>query len=226
MADKPSLFEELRTQYEASRQITHDAPDVEDFQHIDGRLRNAFRWLERAVAYLDQLKPPVAHRYDLGHGLIFDALRFGRGFVGQHTGHIVGYTVVDEINIYYEIDGAAPLTVEIDPVAITLAEQSLDDVGMKYSCRRIEDHGGAVRKCVVTVPPAIPASVCFRADYQTGLVNVALVNADRFDRVALEFHSTAIDESVLDDLLRFMLGRDTAFLRRAPLAGIHGRAGG
>jgi len=79
-----------------------------------------------------------------------------------------------------------------------------------------------VRQCKLSVPPAIPAMVAFRADYQTGLVTVALVNVDRLDRVTLEFHSEAIDDAVLEDLVRFILGRDARFLRRAPLAGIHG----
>jgi len=81
---------------------------------------------------------------------------------------------------------------------------------------------GTVRKCVITVPPAIPAKVGFTANYQTGIVTVPLVNVDRFDRLSLEFHSQAIDEPVLDDLLKFILGRDSSFLRRAPLAGLHG----
>jgi hypothetical protein len=51
---------------------------------------------------------------------------------------------------------------------------------------------------------------------------VSLVNVDRFDRVSFEFQSQTIDESVLEDLIRFILGKNTAFLRRAPLAGIHG----
>jgi hypothetical protein len=73
------------------------------------------------------------------------------------------------------------------------------------------------------VPPAIPAAVSFRVDYQTGIVQVVLVNVDRLERVTLEFHSNAIEEPVLEDLIRLILGRDSAFLRRAPLAGIHGK---
>jgi hypothetical protein len=80
-----------------------------------------------------------------------------------------------------------------------------------------------VRKCAISVPPVIPAAVSFHADYQTGLVTVTLVNVDRLDRVILEFSSKAIEEPVLDDLVRLMLGRDSAFLRRAPLAGFHPR---
>ena len=148
--------------------------------------------------------------------------KFGRGYVGQHARRIVGFPVIDEINICYEIAAAKPLTIEVAHGGVAMAEKALDDAGLHYTSRRVEDHGGVVQKCVITVPPAIPAKVTFHVDYQTGLVTVPLVNVDRFDRVSLEFHSQAIDEPVLEDLVKFILGRDAAFLRRAPLAGIHG----
>jgi hypothetical protein len=220
--NKPaSLLDELRTQYEAARQSTHERADVEDFQAIDARLRKAFRWLEKAVTYLDGLKPPIDHRFDLGHGLVFESPRFGHGSVGQHERRIVGFPVLDEINLYYEISASKPLALEVAPGGVALAEKALDDAGLQYTSRRVEDSGGNVRKCAISVPPAIPAAVAFRADYQTALVTVALVNVDRLDRVTLEFHSNAIEEPILEDLVRLILGRDSAFLRRAPLTGLH-----
>jgi len=137
-----------------------------------------------------------------------------------------GVSLLDEINIYYEIVVAKALTIEVAPGGVALADKVLDDAGLQYTSRRVEDAAGTVRKCVISVPPAIPSNVSFRADYQTGHVTVTLVNVDRFDRVSLEFHSTSIDEPVLEDLVRLILGRDAAFLRRAPLAGIHGRPPG
>jgi hypothetical protein len=218
-----SLLDELRTQYEAARQSTHEHADVESFQAIDARLRKAFRWLEKAVTYLDGLKPPIDHRFDLGHGLVFESPRFGHGSVGQHEHRIVGFPVLDEINIYYEISASKPLALEVAPGGVASAEKALDEAGLQYTSRRVEDSGGIVRKCSISVPPAIPAAVSFHADYQTGLVTVALVNVDRLERVTLEFHSNAIEEPVLEDLVRLILGHDSAFLRRAPLAGLHPR---
>jgi hypothetical protein len=221
MADRHSLLDELRTQYEAARQTTHEHADVESFQAIDARLRKAFRWLEKAITYLDGLKPPIEHRFDLGHGLIFESPRFGHGSVGQHERRIVGFPVLDEINIYYEIAASKPLSLDVAPGGVALAEKALDDAGLQYTSRRVEDSGGVTRRCAITVPPAIPATVLFRVDYQTGIVLVALNNVDRLDRITLEFHSNAIEEPVLEELVRLMLGRDAAFLRRAPLAGLH-----
>ena len=222
MSNPPSILDELRTQYETARTSEHSHSDVEGFEQINARLRKAYTWLDKAFAYLDGVKPPIAHRFDVGHGLVFEDTKFGRGFVGQHERRIVGYPVLDEINIYYEIAAARALTIEVAPGGVAMAEKALDDAGLQYTCRRIEDAGGVVRKCVITVPPAIPAKVSFNVDYQTGLVTVPLVNVDRFDRVSLEFHSQHIDEAILEDLLKFILGRDASFLRRAPLAGIHG----
>ena len=223
MPDRTSLLDELRTQYEAARQSATDHSNVEGFRDIDARMRKAFRWLEKAVTYLDGVKPPVDHRFDLGHGLVFESPRFGHGSVGQHERRIVGYPVLDEINIYYEITASKPLALDVAPGMVALAEKALDDAGLQYASRRVEDSGGNVRKCAISVPPAIPAAVSFRVDYQTGIVQVVLVNVDRLERVTLEFHSNAIEEPVLEDLVRLMLGRDSAFLRRAPLAGLHGR---
>jgi hypothetical protein len=223
MPDRTSLLDELRTQYEAARESATDHSNVEGFRDIDARMRKAFRWLEKAVTYLDGVKPAVDHRFDLGHGLVFESPRFGHGSVGQHERRIVGYPVLDEINIYYEITASKPLALDVAPGMVALAEKALDDAGLQYASRRVEDSGGNVRKCAISVPPAIPAAVSFRVDYQTGIVQVVLVNVDRLERVTLEFHSNAIEEPVLEDLVRLMLGRDSAFLRRAPLAGLHGR---
>ena len=221
MPDRPTLLDELRTQYEAVRESTHEHADVESFQAIDARLRKAFRWLEKAITYLDGLKPAIEHRFDLGHGLVFESPRFGHGSVGQHERRIVGFPVLDEINIYYDITASKAVSLEVAPGGVVSAEKALDDAGLQYTSRRVEDSSGVVRKCAITVPPAIPAAVSFHVDYQTGLVTVALANVDRLDRVTLEFHSNAIDEPVLEDLVRLILGRDAAFLRRAPLAGLH-----
>jgi len=218
---RASLLGELRAQYEAAHESTDEKGDVEGFEAIDKRLRKAFRWLEQAVTYLNGLKPAIEHRFDLGYGFVFDSPRFSRGSVGQHERRIHGFPVLEEINVYYDIAAAKPLSIDVPAGWVSFAEKTLDAFGLEYTRRRVEEPDGTLRKCIYSVAPVIPARIAFRADYQRGLVTVALVNVDRLERVALEFLSTAIDESVLEDLLRLMLGRDSAFLKRAPLAGLH-----
>ena len=224
--DRGSLLNELRAQYETVHDSTDDRGDVEGFEAIDKRLRKAFRWLEQAVTYLNGLKPPIDHRFDLGYGYAFDSPRFAHGSVAQHQRRIAGFPVLEEINLYYEISASKPLSIDVPPGWVSFAEKVLDAFGLQYTCRRVEEPDGSLSKCIFSVPPVIPARASFRVDYRTGLVTAALVNVDRLERVTLEFPSTAIDESVLEDLVRLILGRDSAFLRRAPLAGLHAQASG
>ena len=226
MTKRGSLLDELRVQYEAVRESTHEQGDVESFQAIDARLRKAFRWLEQAITYLNGLKPPIDHRFDLGYGFVFDSPRFARGSVGQHERRIVGFPVLEEINVYYEISASKPLSIDVPPGWVSFATKTLDAFGLEYTSRREEEPDGTLRKCIFSVPPVIPARVSFRVDYQTGLMTVALVNVDRLERLTLEFPSAAIEEPVLEDLVRLILGQDSAFLKRARLAGLHGRATG
>jgi len=175
MSTSPSILDELRARYEAARVTHHDHSDVEGYEQINARMRKAYTWLDKAFSYLDGVKPAIDHRFDVGHGLVFEQTRFGRGYVGQHERRIVGFPVIDEINIYYEIAAAKALNIDVAPAGVQSAEKALDDVGLQYTCKRVEDHSGVVRKCVITVPPAIPAKVGFNVDYQTGIVTVPLV---------------------------------------------------
>jgi hypothetical protein len=226
MNKRGSLLDELRAQYEATREPSNEHGNVEGFQAIDVRLRKAFRWLEKAMTYLNGLKPPIDHRFDLGYGYVFDSPRFARGSVGQHERRIVGFPVLEEINLYYEIAASKPLSIEVPPGWVSFAEKTLDAFGLEYTSRREEEPDGRLRKCVFSVPPVIPARVSFRVDYQTGLVTVGLVNVDRLERVTLEIPSAAIEEPVLEDLVRLILGQDSAFLKRARFARPRGRTSG
>ncbi len=219
-----SLLDELRTQYEAVHEPAREGDGVEGYQAIDKRLRKAFRWLERAITYLNGIKPAIDHRFDLGYGFAFDSPRFAHGSVGQHERRIVGFPVLEEINVYYDISAAKPLLIEVVPGWVAFAEKTLDAFGLQYDCRRVEAPDGTLSKCVYSVPPVIPARVSFRVDYQTGVVAATLVNVDRLERVTLQFASTQIDDALLEDLVRVMLGRDSAFLRRGRVAGLHGAA--
>jgi hypothetical protein len=215
-----SLLNELRAQYEAVREPTNARPEVESIDAIDGRMRKAFRWLEQAITYLNGLKPRIDHRFDLGYGFVFDAPRFRHGSVDQQERRIAGFPVLQQIDVYYEISAAKPLSIDVPPGWVSFAEDRLDGFGLQYTRQRVEEAAGRPSKYVFCVAPTIPARALFRVDHASGRVTVALVNVDRLERVTLEFGSPSIDETVLEDLVRLMLGRSAAFLARAPLAGL------
>jgi hypothetical protein len=188
-------------------------------------MRKAFGWLEKAVAYLDELKPAVTRRFDLGHGIVFASPRLTRASLGQHERRIVGYPALDEINIYYEISSTKPVIVEVPTLEAALVETVLDDANLPYTSRMLGTHDKATLQAI-TVAAGIPAATSMHMDYETGIVRMLLMNVDRFDRLSLEFRIETIDEPMLEDFIRFMLGQSDALLHRAHLTGIHGQPRG
>lgn len=157
MNTRGSPLHELRTQYEATKKPTHYGDNVESFQAIDARLRKAFRWLEQAITYLNGLKPPIDHRFDLSHGCVFESPRFAHGSVGPHERRIVGFPVLEEIDVYDEISTSKPLSIDVPPARVSFSEKTLDAFGLQYTCRRVKEPDGSLSKCVFAVPPVIPA---------------------------------------------------------------------
>jgi hypothetical protein len=223
MAEKTSFLDALRTEYETVQHFPTADEAVEEPKVIDARMRKSFRWLEKAITYLNTIKSPIAHRFNLRHGIVFESPRFERGVVGQHTQTVRGFSLIDEINLYYQICTSKPITLEMFAMDAELAKKDLERANLKFTSRRIPDGDGIVRRCMVTVPAEIPAAVIFRADYKTGTITTTLMNVDRFDSVSLAFKSIAIKEHVLEDLLKFILGMDRAFLHHSRLAGIQGQ---
>lgn len=218
-----SFLDALRDEYETVQRSLHEVEDVEAFNVIDARMRKSFRWLEKAVTYLNDLKSPINWRFDLGYGLAFESPRFGRGVVGQHARNIRGFSALDEVNLYYEIAAEAPLSAHVSSVEAEILKARLEAANLRFTLRRVDEANAGTGRFAIAVPPAIPAAVLFNADYRTGVITVTLVNVDRLDRISLAFKSSSVRESVLEDVAKFVLGKDSALLKTAQLAGIRGK---
>ena len=106
MPNPVSLLDELRTQYEAARQSTPPHADVEDFQQIDGRLRKAFRWLEKADDLSRRSQTRDRARISISGTASCSNRRDSRtARSGSMSAASSGFPVLEEINIRYEIHG-------------------------------------------------------------------------------------------------------------------------
>jgi hypothetical protein len=205
--------EELRAQDTAARQPIEAA-----LKDIDHNLWRAFRWLDEALGHLGVIRPTVAHRFRLGDVLTLDRPRFDRGFMSFRRGAFAGVEVLTYIEMFYRLSGTEPVMLRINPAAAQGIEERLRASGMQFQYQTEQDERRVVRYGLFHIQPAIAASVRFQPDYARQIIDVTLRNVDRFESVLLEFVPDRLDEAALEDLVRFMLGEENGFLRRAPLA--------
>ena len=205
--------EDLRAQDTAARRPIEAA-----LRDIDRCLWSAFRWLDEALGHLEVIRPTVAHRFKLGNILTLDRPRFDRGFVSFRRGSFAGFEVLTYVEMFYGVAGSEPFILRVNPSAATGIEERLRAATMQFHYQTEQDEKKIVRYGLFHVQPAIAASVRFQPDYARRIVDVTLRNVDCFESVRLEFQADKLDESALEDLIRFVLGEDNGFLRRAPLA--------
>jgi hypothetical protein len=220
-----SVLDSLRAQSEALRMQGEAIrrPYEEALQEIDRRLMRTFRWLDEALSHLQVIRPVVEHHFRLGNVLTIERPRYESGFVNFRKRAIGGHELIEHVDMFYKLAGDHPVVLRVSPGGAAQIDERLRTSSMPYRYQTEHDERRIVRYGVFTVTPAISASVRFQPDYQRQVIEVTLCNVDRFESVSLEFVPDKFDEAALDDLLKFVLGKSTTFLRRAPLAGFKAR---
>ena len=219
---KPSLLEQLREQSQA-KQMQEGAlrkPVEEALQDIDRRLWKVFRWFDEAMRHLAVIKPAVAHVFRLDPVLAIESPRYESGFVSYRRRTIASLELLEHVEVFYKLSGGDDIAFKLPTAAVRGVEDRLRSAGLEYHYQTETDYNHVVRHGVFRVKPEISASIRFEPDYRSQRVEVTLRNVDRFESVSLEFYHDAIDEAVLEDLFRFIVGESNTFLRRAPLTGV------
>ena len=221
---KPTLLATLREKSESMRAEDKAArkPIEEALKDIDRGLWRAFRWLDEALGHLEVIRPSVTHIFQLDNILTIARPKFDRGFVSFRRRALAGLEVLEHVEMFYRIEGPQPIVLRVSPAAAIGVEERLRGSTLHYQYQTEQDERRVVRYGVFHVQPGISASVRFEPDYHRQVVQVTLRNVDRFESVHLEFEPDKIDEPALEDLIKFMMGESSAFLRRAPLKLIKG----
>ncbi len=170
------------------------------------------------------IRPRVNHIFHLQKILAIERPLFDRGFVSFRRRALAGMDVLEHVELFYRLEGSEPIVLRLNPAAALGVEERLRASTLQFQYDTEQDEKRVIRYGLFRVQPVISASVRFQPDYHRQVVHVTLRNVDRFESVSLEFPPDKVDEAALEDLVKFMMGETSGFLRRAPLALIRGRA--
>jgi hypothetical protein len=225
--DKKSanLLDSLRAQSDAMRGQEKSAKRTPDdaLKDLDRKMWKAFKWLDEAIGHLAVIRPVVTHEYRITDILTIASPQFDQGFVSYRRKAFGGHEAVEYIELFYRLALPKPIEVAVPVSAVGGVDDRLRSAQLKFQYRPLQDDDRVVRRGMFTVTPAVTGFVKFQPDYRRQSVEVTLRNVDRFETVIVEFVADKFEDSTLEDLVRFILGEDNAFLRRAPLVGIGAR---
>ncbi len=221
----PNLLDALRAQSDALRGQDKSVKRTPDdaLKELDRKMWRAFKWLDEAIGHLAVIRPVVAHDFRVGELLSIPSPQFDQGFVSYRRKAFGGHEAVEYVELFYRLSLPKPIDIAAPVSAVTAVDDQLRTAQLKFTYRPVQDDDRVVRKGRFTVTPAVTGFVRFLPDYRRQTVEVTLRNVDRFETVIVEFPADKFEDSTLEDLVRFVLGEDNAFLRRAPLVGVGAR---
>jgi hypothetical protein len=205
----------MRGQDKSAKRTPDDA-----LKELDRKMWKSFKWLDEAIGHLAVIRPVVAHDYRVGDLLTIASPQFDQGFVSYRRKAFAGYEAVEYIELFYRLALPKAIDVTVPVSAVGGIDDQLRNAQLKFQYRALQDEDRVVRRGLFSVTPAVTGFVKFLPDYRRQSVEITLRNVDRFETVAVEFAADKFEDSTLEDLVRFILGEDNAFLRRAPLVGI------
>jgi hypothetical protein len=216
------LLDTLRAQSDAMRGQEKNAKRTPDdaLKDLDGRMWKSFKWLDEAIGHLAVIRPVVAHDYRVADVVTIASPQFDQGFVSYRRKAFAGYEAVEYIEVFYRLALAKPIDVTVPVSAVGAIDDKLRSAQLKFQYRALQDDDRVVRRGLFSITPAVTGFVKFLPDYRRQTVEVTLRNVDRFETVVVEFAADKFEDATLEDLVRFILGEDNAFLRHAPLVGI------
>lgn len=116
------------------------------------------------------------------------------------------------IQLSFSYANPQPLTISKDFEAIEHFEHLLNGCGVKYQiANERERYNNRTRPAQFLIERRVPAEVVVTCDPAIGDIAFTICNVERFSAFLLAFPAQRIDQSLLDELTKFLLGHANSF---------------
>ncbi len=211
--DGSDLLSQLRHQAELRQREAHSAQTERTAQNeaIDRALKKTFFFLHDLVQQLNIVKPGIPRIYPLAEPLQIDHLNWQEGFADYRTQSQSAGALVELVSFSYHLSSAKGLAAEKEGPAIDRFRALLFDFGLPFNCKEFKNSRGYVERAEFEIRSEVSVSARWRADFERGTIRLETRNLERLGSIPFEFAPTALDQSLLDEFGRLVLGQPNRF---------------
>ena len=215
-----SLLDELRKQAEIRQRELHSAQTARTAtaEAIDLALKNLFVYLHDLVQQLNIVKPGIPRDYTLVNQLQLRHLGWQEGFADYRTQSQAAGALVELVTLSYRLNGERTLIVERDGLLVDRFRAQLVDFGLPFNCKEFKNARHYVERAEFEIRSELSGSARWRADFDKGILMLEMRNVERLGSVVMSVAPKLIDQALLDDFGRLILGQPNRFreLARRP----------
>lgn len=207
------LLDILRRQAEACQHHNdarhHQLTQLET--QADLALRQVFSYLHELVLQLNVIKPLVPRHYLVAGSHELQGLGWQQGFCDYRTRPESAGATMESISFNYRLVGKQGLVLDRDGAVAETFRQSLFDLNLNVKVEEFRNERRYLERARFTVAPEVKVNVRWEADLQQGVIVVLARNLDRLGSARYLLALENIDQALLDEFGRMLLGQPHKF---------------
>lgn len=208
------LLDMLRQQAEACQHHNdarhHQRTRLET--QADLALRQVFSYLHELVQQLNVIKPPVPRHYLVAGSQELQGLGWQQGFCDYRTRPESAGATMESVSFNYRLVGKQGLVLDRDGAVAENFRQSLFDLNLNVKVEEFRNERRYLERARFTVAPEVKVNVRWEADLQQGAILVLARNLDRLGSARYLLAPESINQALLDEFGRMLLGQPHKFL--------------
>lgn len=212
-APSGGLLEQLRQQASARQREEHAAATTQaaNSTAIDRALNQVFRYLHELVQQLNIVKPPIARDYVLLNQLALHGLCWQEGFADYRRQPESEGALLELVSFTCRLGGAPNIACERDDTHAERFRALLFDLGLSFDSQEFRNAKRLIERVRFEIRGELSISVRWRADFARGQIGIEARNLERLGSTPYLLAPEAVDQALLDEFGRLLLGQPNRF---------------
>lgn len=207
------MLEQLRQQASARQREEHAAATTQaaNSTAIDRALNLVFRYLHELVQQLNIVKPPIARDYVLLNQLALHGLHWQEGFADYRRQPESEGALLELVSFTCRLGGAPNIACERDDMSAERFRALLFDLGLSFDSQEFRNEKRLIERVRFEIRGELGVSVRWRADFARGQIGIEARNLERLGSTPYLLAPEAVDQALLDEFGRLLLGQPNRF---------------
>ena len=208
-----SLLDQLRQRAEIRQREIHSelAERTSVNEAIDQALKHLFFYLHELVQQLNIIKPDIPRDYPLIEQFELNQLSWQEGFADYRTQSQSAGALVELVTFSYRLNGSTTLHIERDGPSVDRFRAMIFDFGLPFTYKEFKNERSYVERAEFEIRSDVSVSARWRADFSKGVIALETRNLERLGNALYSIRPQSVDQALLDDFGRLILGQPNRF---------------
>ena len=211
--DDSNLLGQLRHQAERRQRELHSEMAERSASNValEHALKNLFFFLHDLVQQLNIVKPAVARDYAAAGDVMFSGLVWQEGFADYRTQSQSAGAMIELVTLAYQLVSPARFSITREGAGVERLRTALFDYGLQFTCKEFKNERSFVERAEFEINGQVGVSARWKADFKNSVLVLESRNLERLGSAVHTIRPGAVDQALLDEFGRLLLGLPNSF---------------